>query len=75
MLERAEGCGLPLPDGWRARLPCDATAPMVGTWMAWGKLFLRRRRRVVGHDPSERLHPTAGQAAGAPVRLRAAPGR
>lgn len=66
MLERAADCGLPLPPGWRDRFPCDPQAPMVGTWRAWGKLFLRRRRRVIGRDPSERMHPT--------VRLRAQAG-
>lgn len=59
MLERAEICGLPLPQGWRARFPCDATAPMVGTWRHWGKIFLRRRRRIIGRDPSESIHPSA----------------
>lgn len=34
----------------------DVTAPSVGTWVGWGKLLLRRRARVVGQDPSERLH-------------------
>ena len=56
MLERAEACGLALPEGWRARFPTDPDAPSVGTWQGWGKLFLLRRRRVVGLDPSERLH-------------------
>ncbi len=65
MLERAEGCGLALPDDWRARFPCDASAPMLGTWVGWGKIFLLRRRRVVGRDASERVHPSAQ---GAPVR-------
>lgn len=59
MLERAEGCGLALPQGWRGRFPCDATAPMVGTMKSWGKFFLLRHRRVIGRDPSERVHPTA----------------
>ncbi len=58
MLERAEACALPLPEGWRGRFPCDVTAPSVGTTRGWGKVFLARRRRVVGCDPSERLHPT-----------------
>jgi uncharacterized protein (DUF2235 family) len=62
MLERAEICGLPLPNNWRARFPCDGNAPMVGTWSQWGKLFLRRRRRIVGRDPSESIHPTAQEA-------------
>jgi uncharacterized protein (DUF2235 family) len=59
MLDRAESCGLSLPDGWRSRFPFDANAPMVGTNSGWGKLFLLRRKRVVGKDRSERIHPTA----------------
>jgi uncharacterized protein (DUF2235 family) len=64
MLDRAEALGLELPKDWRARYPCDAAAPMVGTWRSWGKWFLMRRKRVVGRDRSERLHPTAVVAAG-----------
>ena len=56
MLERVEACDLPLPAGWRARFPQDVTAPSVGTWVGWGKILLRRRPRVLGRDPSERLH-------------------
>lgn len=59
MLERAETLGLALPEGWRGRFPCDPEAPMVGTWKSWGKAFLGRRRRIVGRDRSERLHPSA----------------
>lgn len=59
MLEKAEGCGLVLPPGWRARFPRDPDAPSVGTWRSWGKTFLMRRRRLVGRDPSETIHPTA----------------
>jgi uncharacterized protein (DUF2235 family) len=59
MLERAQGCALPLPEGWRARFPQDVTAPSVGTWIGWGKILLMRRPRIVGRDPSERLHPSA----------------
>lgn len=59
MLERAESCGLPLPEGWRARFPCDPKAPSVGTVRGWGKFFLARRRRVIGRDVSESIHPTA----------------
>lgn len=56
MLEQAESCGLPLPRGWRLRFHTDPDAASVGTWRGWGKLFLLRRRRVVGADRSERLH-------------------
>ncbi|MBT9247805.1 DUF2235 domain-containing protein [Gemmobacter fulvus] len=59
MLERAEACGLALPPGWRTRFPCDAQAPMVGTWRGWGAAFLLRKARIIGRDRSERLHPTA----------------
>jgi uncharacterized protein (DUF2235 family) len=63
MLDRAEALGLVMPDGWRARFPCDPEAPMVGTWRSWGKAFLMRRRRVIGRDRSEQLHPTAARNA------------
>ncbi|MBT8414396.1 MAG: DUF2235 domain-containing protein [Boseongicola sp.] len=59
MIERLEGCALPLPDGWRGRFEMNADAPSVGTWRNWGKIFLARKKRVVGQDPSERLHPSA----------------
>ncbi len=59
MLEKAEECGLALPAGWRARFPRDAAAPSIGTWRGWGRTFLIRRRRRVGRDPSEAIHPTA----------------
>nr|WP_049645505.1 DUF2235 domain-containing protein [Candidatus Rhodobacter lobularis] len=62
MLERVEACGLALPRQWRARFPCDAQAPSVGTLRGWGPLFMARRRRVIGADPSERVHPTADPA-------------
>lgn len=62
MLERAETCGLALPEGWRARFPCDPSAPMVGTFRGWSRLFLLRHPRVVGADRSESLHPTALQS-------------
>ena len=61
MLSRLEGCGLPLPAGWRDRFPQDANAPSIGMWYGWSKLFLLRRRRVVGRDRTERLHETVGE--------------
>ena len=59
MIESAASVGLALPDGWRARYPCDPGAPMVGTWRGWGMWFLLRRRRKTGRDASEQVHPTA----------------
>ena len=59
ILGKAEMCGLALPEGWRTQFPCDPDAPSVGTTRGWGKLFVLRKRRVVGADPTERLHPTA----------------
>jgi uncharacterized protein (DUF2235 family) len=56
MLDRAEVCGLPLPDNWRARFYTDVSARSVGTWRGWAKIFLVRRHRRVGEDRSERLH-------------------
>ena len=56
MLEKAEDCGLPLPQDWRMRLPVDPLAPSVGTWRGWGKIFVLRSRRRIGRDRSERLH-------------------
>ena len=64
MLGRAEAAGLALPEGWRARFPCDAAAPSCGTWQGWGKLFLIRGRRAVGRDRSEVIDPTALPAGG-----------
>ncbi len=68
MLGKAEAAGLELPDGWRARFPCDPDAPSIGSTRGWGKLFVLRRRRVVGTDPSEAIHPTAERPA-APGRF------
>lgn len=62
MLEKAEGCGLALPGGWRGRFPTDPAAPSVGTIRGWGKAFLFRSRRQVGRDPSEVVHPSARMA-------------
>lgn len=68
MLERMEDCGMILPLEWRARFPCDAEAPMVGSWRGWACLFWLRRRRVIGRERSERIHPSALGAGGDPKR-------
>lgn len=56
MLERAASVGLPLPQGWRAHLPCDPDAPSIGSWRFWGKAFLARAPRMAGHYATESLH-------------------
>lgn len=58
MLEKAETCGIALPDGWRKQIPCDVQAPSIGSYRGWGKLFVLRRQRLVGSDVSEKLHGT-----------------
>ena len=59
MLENAQSLGLPLPDHWQDRFHCDVSAPSVSTWQGFGKLFIQRRKRKIGLDPSERIHPSA----------------
>ncbi|SFI35953.1 Uncharacterized protein, PA2063/DUF2235 family [Jannaschia pohangensis] len=69
LLSRLEPLGLQLPEGWRDRFPCDPDAPSVGKWRGFAPFFLSRRRRKVGVDPSESLHPTAARhRAGAKLR-------
>ncbi|MEM6634362.1 MAG: DUF2235 domain-containing protein [Pseudomonadota bacterium] len=63
MLGNAEACGLVLPQAWQRRFECDANAPSVGLNQGWARLFLARSRRIVGTDPSERIHPSAGALA------------
>ena len=65
MLGRLERCGLALPDGWIERFPTDPDAPSAGKWRGWSKLFWTRKRRVVGREPSERMHPSVGPRGGA----------
>ena len=59
MLERMELCGFELPVGWRGLFPTDPHAPSLGSWRAWGKMFLLRAPRMVGNDPSEMIHESA----------------
>ena len=59
MLDRAQVCGLTLPDHWQQRFPCNPDAESIGTWRGIGALFLLRKRRVVGLDRSEQIHPSA----------------
>lgn len=72
MLEQAQEAGLPLPEGWKAQFPQDVTAPSVGTWVGWSKIFVTRRKRPVGLDPSELLHDSVTERASAWSRVIAA---
>jgi len=63
VLKRAEDCGLPLPEGWSGRFAQDALAPSVGTWRGYGRLLITRRKRVVGADASEQVHPSVATRA------------
>ncbi|MDP5361954.1 MAG: DUF2235 domain-containing protein [Paracoccaceae bacterium] len=56
MLDRLSDCGVPLPADWRGRFAQDVAAPSLGNWHGWAKIFLSRRRRIIGRDRSERLH-------------------
>ncbi|WP_415919914.1 DUF2235 domain-containing protein [Tateyamaria sp. SN6-1] len=62
LMTEAEGCGLPLPEGWVSRYPQDPAAPSIGTFAGYGRWFITRKARKVGLDPSERVHPTVAQA-------------
>jgi uncharacterized protein (DUF2235 family) len=59
MLEEIEKAGLRLPDNWKARFPTNVDAPSVGSFSGLGWLFLYRRNRKVGRDPSEHIHASA----------------
>ena len=72
MLEQAQEMGLPLPEYWQQRFVQNPAAPSIGTWAGWGKVFVVRRKRIVGADPSERLHDSVDQAAGSNPALAAA---
>ena len=64
MMEKVAGCGIDLPEGWQNRFAQDASAPSVGTMGGWGMLFILRKKRVIGADASEHIHPSAAGAEG-----------
>ncbi|WP_299654550.1 DUF2235 domain-containing protein [uncultured Tateyamaria sp.] len=69
MLEQADWCGLPLPEGWPERFPQDVSAPSMGSFVGLGKWLVTRKARTVGCDPSERVHPSVAQAPPSPTLL------
>ena len=61
MLERAEACGLALPDMWKSEFPCDVSAPMHGPYRGSARLFIDRKPREVGLCSSEYIHDSVFQ--------------
>lgn len=58
MLERAVGCGMILPEGWRDEFPMNPVAPMLGPYKGTARFFIARRPREVGRCSSEEIHPS-----------------
>lgn len=70
MLEKAEACGLHLPEDWRARFPTDPAARSIGNRAGWGKFFLLRRPRIAGAASGEAIHPSVSDRESALPRYR-----
>ncbi|MEX0969353.1 MAG: DUF2235 domain-containing protein [Paracoccaceae bacterium] len=68
MLERAERCGLPLPDDWRTRFQTDPSAPMLGPNSGVARFFLNREPRYIRAGRGDRLHASVS------ARMKAIPG-
>ncbi|SDF74346.1 Uncharacterized alpha/beta hydrolase domain [Sulfitobacter delicatus] len=68
LMSRMQESGLPLPLGWAHRFPQDPTAPSIGQWRGHGRILMSRRRRVVGADPSERVHESVATRAAEAAR-------
>jgi len=56
MLEKAEHCGLNLPEHWKTRFPTDPAAPMYSASRGLSRLFLFRKRRNACLTPFDHLH-------------------
>ena len=62
MLEKTVKHGLALPAGWQDRFAQDPKAPARGTWTGYSRVFINRKSRIIGADPSEAIHPSVAQA-------------
>ena len=56
MGQKIEQCGVVLPENWIEQFSQDASAPSVGNWRGWAKMFLTRRKRTFGNCKSERIY-------------------
>jgi len=56
MLERAEECGMTLPENWRNTFPCDASAPAQGCYSGIGRVFMNREPRQFGPPVTDYVH-------------------
>lgn len=63
IVERAESCGLILPDNWRNKFPVDVTATAIGSNFGNGRLFRSRMPRKIGKGFGEFVHPTVRERA------------
>ncbi len=77
MLERAEACGIPLPDNWQSRFPTDPLGPILGPYAGSSKFFLFRESRQFGNPQVDILHPSLltriNELHGYKTRLKGAP--
>ena len=56
MLQKAEQCGLKLPQNWQHEFPQNPVAPMHGPDRGNGRLFIARGPREVGLCSNESIH-------------------
>ena len=61
MLERAQACGMRLPEDWQARFPTDPLAPMVGDRRDIARLFVLRAPRRVFFEDGHWVHASFHQ--------------
>ena len=56
MLQKMQGCGVEMPADYLSRFVIDIDAPAVGSFRGWSKLFLWRKKRIIGRGKSETIH-------------------
>ena len=56
MLQKAEGCGMVLPEGWVDQFPVAADAPWHGSHSGSARFFINRTARRIGTGDGEFFH-------------------